>query len=84
MRVPPIDPPDRPLPRVGVETAYRCSPIPAGRQVEDVVIDIDLPIKQGPHPARPIKDLPVGTSKKSLLQSPMADFPPADQKVEIV
>lgn len=83
VRVAGVEPPDGPAQGAGVERAQRGGPVHAGRQVEQVVVDVALAAEQGLHGRVAIEGLPFVVAGQALAQAPVMHAPMAVQKVEV-
>ena len=83
-RVAAVEPPDRPLVRVGVERAERDRPVRAGGQLEDVVVDVAGPTEERPGDRGALELFPLVVVGEALLEAAVMDPPRAHVEVEVV
>ena len=82
--VAPVEPPDRPPVGRRVERPQRDRPVGAGRQLEDVVVDVAGAVEDRPGRRRALELLPLVVAGEALLQAAVVDPPRAHVEVEVV
>ena len=74
-RRPAVHPPDRPLPRLGVERSWSHAAVSAAWNLEYVVVDISVPTHQWLAEQCPFEFDPLVTVDEALLQLSMMNSP---------